>query len=556
MGRIVRGVLVAGWMSAAVMAQGQPMPQRTAQQKPEQKVYRIAGRLTNSVTGEAVAGATMTLQVERPRVMIQTVVTDADGHFALAPVTAGKYALTALRRGYVTAEFDEHGQYSSAIVTGEGQDTEHIPFRLNPGAMIRGVVTDDAGEPVQDANVLVVMKTKNGGLGEHFVKAISGETDDTGLYEFWNLLPGTYLVGVSAKPWFAMHPSLAEQSEAKGEDVRADEAALDVAYPVTFFDSTTEEAAATPITIASGSRVEADVVLHAVPALHISVHGAVGNAGGGKFRRIPKLEQSIFGGQEVESNGEPQPGPEGSGVTEFTGVAPGHYSLSQTDPPQVVETEATGNQEVDLAAGSPVYGVEIHARMADGSELPQPLSFLLGSDDPVLRAFKEEVGEKGTAQFDAVPPGRWIVLPDSKNLSLAVVRIESGGHSTEDTRIVVKDRRVQVTAVVVQGKIRIEGFAKKDGKGEPGVMVELVPKDTGAGLALFRRDQSDSDGSFVLRDVVPGEYKIVAIEDGWDLDWARPEVISRYLQGGLAITVAGNAGAAMELSAPVVVQGK
>ena len=71
MGRIVRGVLVAGWMSAAVMAQGQPMPQRTAQQKPEQKVYRIAGRLTNSVTGEAVAGATMTLQVERPRVMIQ-----------------------------------------------------------------------------------------------------------------------------------------------------------------------------------------------------------------------------------------------------------------------------------------------------------------------------------------------------------------------------------------------------------------------------------------------------------------------------------------------------
>ena len=32
---------------------------------------------------------------------------------------------------------------------------------------------------------------------------------------------------------------------------------------------------------------------------------------------------------------------------------------------------------------------------------------------------------------------------------------------------------------------------------------------------LIRRDQSDSDGSFALRDVVPGQYTVVAIQDGW-----------------------------------------
>jgi hypothetical protein len=32
---------------------------------------------------------------------------------------------------------------------------------------------------------------------------------------------------------------------------------------------------------------------------------------------------------------------------------------------------------------------------------------------------------------------------------------------------------------------------------------------------MFRRDQSDFDGSFVLRGVVPGSYTIVGVEDAW-----------------------------------------
>ena len=53
---------------------------------------------------------------------------------------------------------------------------------------------------------------------------------------------------------------------------------------------------------------------------------------------------------------------------------------------------------------------------------------------------------------------------------------------------------------------------------------------------------------------VPGDYKIVAIEDGWELDWARPEVIARYLQGSVPVTVTAKSGASIHLSADVVVQ--
>jgi hypothetical protein len=85
-------------------------------------------------------------------------------------------------------------------------------------------------------------------------------------------------------------------------------------------------------------------------------------------------------------------------------------------------------------------------------------------------------------------------------------------------------------------------------------MMVLAPKNLNAMESLARRDQSDSDGSFSLRDVVPGQYTLVAIEDGWTLDWAEPEVIARYLPGGLAVTVTDNSGKLVSLPSPVPVQ--
>jgi len=65
-----------------------------------------------------------------------------------------------------------------------------------------------------------------------------------------------------------------------------------------------------------------------------------------------------------------------------------------------------------------------------------------------------------------------------------------------------------------------------------GVMVALVPKDPEAHLELFRRDQSDFDGTFVLRGVIPGSYTVVAVEDAWGFDWQQPGVLARYVQHG------------------------
>jgi hypothetical protein len=109
---------------------------------------------------------------------------------------------------------------------------------------------------------------------------------------------------------------------------------------------------------------------------------------------------------------------------------------------------------------------------------------------------------------------------------------------------------------VSEGATDVRGFARKDGKGMAGIMVVLVPKDLTALQGLVRRDQSDSDGSFSLNNVVPGQYTVVAIEDGWELDWERPEVISRYLPGGIPVTVTDSSGKLLPLSQPVPVQSR
>jgi len=70
-------------------------------------------------------------------------------------------------------------------------------------------------------------------------------------------------------------------------------------------------------------------------------------------------------------------------------------------------------------------------------------------------------------------------------------------------------------------------------------MVVLVPRDQVGNWSMFRRDQSDSDGTFALGEVLPGPYTLIALENGWDLDWASRSVLQPYLKNGTPVEVTG-----------------
>ena len=76
-----------------------------------------------------------------------------------------------------------------------------MDFRLHRGAAITGVITDEAGDPLEGAYV-VVMREQFGPNGRYFNPAglapMPIQTDDEGRYRVYGLRPGTYMVMATA----------------------------------------------------------------------------------------------------------------------------------------------------------------------------------------------------------------------------------------------------------------------------------------------------------------------------------------------------------------------
>jgi hypothetical protein len=96
---------------------------------------------------------------------------------------------------------------------------------------------------------------------------------------------------------------------------------------------------------------------------------------------------------------------------------------------------------------------------------------------------------------------------------------------------------VKLNIAMAKGLGNIDGIVLRDNKPVAEAMVVLVPQEPGRNLARFRRDQSDSDGTFTLQSIVPGNYTVVAIDNGWDLEWSNPEVLKPFLASGATVQV-------------------
>ena len=507
-------------------------------------VYRIAGIVVNALTGAPVPRAVVEALSTEDSHTIASATSDSEGRFALEGLGPAKYQLEASKRGYHTALYDEHEGFNTAIVTGPDQDTEHLTFRLSPGAVLHGIVTDDGGDPVEDARVMLFKQPRHLGADQRVTMTESNLTDDTGAYEFNNLEPGDYVVAVATQPWYALH---------KSDEKPADENStpLDVVYPITYFDSTTEEASASAIKLAGGSHEEANINLHAVPALHLSV--AVPGAVNGRIM-MPELRQFVFGldvgTESVETTRTLK-----SGNIEFTGVAPGRYELAEGDPQRVVDLDASVSEQVDPNAGAPMLAVTGTVQMASGAALPAGTRLLLKPQDGSHgHPENAEMQRGGRFSFAAVAAGTWTLSGETGGTELPVIAVSVGTEVYPGDVLTVRDRPLDIVATLGQGTTSVEGFAHKGDKGFAGAMVVLVPKEMALMDVLNRRDQSDSDGSFSLKQVVPGKYTVVAIDNGWDLDWSKPEVIARYLSKGTAVTVTDTSGDAVHLAGPVAVQ--
>jgi hypothetical protein len=472
---------------------------------------------------------------------IRPVLSGKDGSFAFTGLKAGKYSLSAAKRGFSQQGYEQHEQFATAIVAGPDKDSANLVFRLQPDASIGGRIVDEHNESVANAQVTLYREgMQNGRRGIYRMQQV--QSSDEGMYRFAHVRPGKFYVAVSATPWYAQYGGNRQRMgfRADGGGPAAPPAedgssALDLAFRVTFYPGVTDSARAEAIELKPGQRETADFALMAVPSLHVRVNTATSEP---QQFVTATLMQEVFD----------SPGPRGrnmsfsQGVTEISGITPGHYllQLHSNAPNRAItaaamrEIDITGNMEVN--AGDIPTGVNVTGSLRFDGPAPSEPARLVLRRRTFQGPLQLQVNAKG--EISSEQP----VQPDTYDIAFPVngyqiSQISVSGAKLKGQSVQIGASDVRLTVVVAKSSGRLEGIALKDGKPLAGAMVVLVPEDMERPL-LYRRDQSDSDGSFAMSSVTPGRYTLLAIDNGWELEWSKPVVLKQYLGSGETVQVA------------------
>lgn len=543
---MLRRVALITFFAAGMMAQ---------QSRTASPVFQIGGVVVDAASNQPVAGARVAIAPVSQRDAFTTAITSEDGRFTFPGLSAGKYTLTAQHRGYVTQSFNQHGSLSSSIAVGPELDSSHLVFTMIVESGISGSVTDEQGEMVRNAHVMLFQSAADNGT-THTRERSTTMTDDEGRYHFSHLQAGKYFIAVLAEPWYAQR----SQTHIKVTDANGritdyaggvDESALkeaqnvvtyedppsplDVAYPITYYGGATDAAAATPILLGKGEKLSADISLQPVPAAHWRMNIGTDQ----QQQSFVLLEQRVFDGTRIEipvTSAEVRPG-----VEEIMGLPPGHFianTRSTTgDTMEQQELEVGGNGMVEKGTAATVVPLQAMVILQPPATISGEVSLQLRekNSNQVLR---ENINGKGEIEFKpGIARGTYEVSVFSAS-DMFIQSIQATGARITGRSLDVKGSApVKLSIVLGQGRGEISGVALRNDKLVAGAMVVLVPANPENNQALFRRDQSNSDGSFILPAVVPGRYTLLAIADGWDLEWANPAVLAKFLPQGEPLTV-------------------
>ncbi len=547
----------------AVLVCSSVLPMLKAQTGPAATAERAAGTVTSTRDGHGVPHALVTLSpvvTGTAREPASSTLTDNEGHFRFDAVPAGKYHLQASATGYTPSAYQEHGTFSTALVLGRGFSVDHLDLKLTPTALLHGHIVDSNGDPAQRAQISVYRErtpTDQAGTMERLLRVRDVQTDDDGLWEIGDLQPGRFYIAVTGTPWYAVHPR--PESSNNYQSFRQNiDPALDVAYPTTFYPHAPSEREATPIELHGGDQVAANLTLQTVHAVSITLQVSSPEPTPPLFP--PQLVHSVFGevhfsGAAVERDND---------GWHLTGIAPGEYILQQMR--QRTTMQPSGQQitvgasplTLTLRADPDNVKLTVRPHLLSGGAVPANLQINLravGSEGVLSQAVNEK-SEKPTAEFTGVPVGEYRVEAFSPNARpLHIASLTVAGQPAADGRLhLTTGGEVAVDLTLQTGSRILNGVASRDGKPTGGAMVVLVPAGADTASALFRRDQSDMDGTFTLSNVVPGNYLLLALEDAWQMRWTDLPTLTPYLNRAIPVSVDGTGSGKVDIPEKIPIQ--
>ena len=476
----------------------------------------VEGTVINSVSGEPVKKAHVTLVPFAKGASRYSTVTDAAGHFLIDEVDAGRFQLIADRSGYIQPTSPNgNAKYSGALALEKGQKMNEIVLELAPQGVISGRILDEDGDPLGNVGIqcLSVVYDRGKKLLESHGQTT---TNELGEFRLPGLSAGKYIVSATSQS--------NEMSQRVHErPLRSGRAAVEEAYVTTYYPSTINPGSASPVAVGAGAQVSGiNITL-----THIRTVSVKGHVSAGALSR--RADVSLFPREETQSRFTGMDGTvDPKGNFQLNRVVPGSYILLAVDTVERMEGKHYSARMPLEVRDANIEGIELELEppaeiqgrlvVEDNGDLKsKPFQLLLQSRSASGQATWLHLLDESTFQVEEIGfEGPYDVLPSRLPEDFYVKSIRLGERDVLETGFDFTPGTKDVLTVVLNPNGgQIEGSVQnaKD-ESAAGAKVTLVP-DAGhrSYSRYYKTADADQSGHFSIKGVAPGEYKIYAWED-------------------------------------------
>jgi Carboxypeptidase regulatory-like domain len=499
----------------------------------------IEGRVTDAGSGAPLAGAEILVYRDFRRDTPLLVTTDASGHYRAEDLDPGRYRLIAQSNGYVAQKYGERARNRDGMLVsiGRGQILSDIDFRLFAAAVIAGRVLGDGNEPQVGATVAVLSLHSVRGQQRFAIDKVA-LTDDRGEYRLFGLRPDRYYIAALAPN---RHGTVRLPKDAPPEE----------RYGISFYPNVLDAAKASTVNVQPGTELNgADIFLMRYRTFHL--RGRVMGVERGAQESVVHLEPLISGA--VFNAGEQEVGTDERGVFDFSGVLPGQYVISAG----FFSARGTGfrcwqpvevqDADVNSLVLMPSSGINVQGRIQFSDRKEADLRAVNVQFHPTFS------GGMGTPAGKVQADGTFVTYASADIYNIDIFGLPEDSY-VESVRILDQDAADRVVDLTRFGGTwmrmdvtlnpnggHIDG-AVENGKHEPvaGATVLLIPDISHRKqLYLFRSVTTDRSGHFIIRGIVPGDYKLLAWEDVETGAWEDPEFLRDFEDRSQTVTIHSN----------------
>jgi hypothetical protein len=504
--------------ASAVALHAQSLPRDNPLPRPGD-IGTIRGHVVAADGGESLRNARVTISgpSSAPRVF-----TDGDGRFSFSNLTFGRYTLLVRKAGYAQTRFGarQPAEPPMWIEISAESPAFSAEVRLPRSAAISGRILDDAGNPIELAQVQAERVIRTDGRAGTVTIAVT-TTDDLGEYRLGGLPEGRFVVSARRSASSEVRFTVVD-GRTVGE--RPDFAPLRGYYP-----GVAAVSAAQPIDVRAGeehSSVDFTIVQHRQPPVLVRLSFI--NEDGKPVpatSTLASLDDRI--GRTTIDTG---------GISDNVGqrVDPGRWLLVARgvyEPGVAVVPITVGSSDISMAVQLRRGGRIIGRVIADGG--PPPSDPIEIEARPIDAALASMPGPPSVARARV---GSAFTLTDL--IGTRELRIRSAPHGWTVKAILAAGRDLLDVPIEFGGDEQIAGvevvlthaLAELSGTaGHSTVLVFPEHADRYRDLRrLARWVRPNQDGRFLVDDLLPGTYFVVATDAVDDAQWANADYLEKF----------------------------